>query len=207
MAKRGHHAKASCRLAALFICSCWLQPAAIRYGGTPPPPTADVTVTPGTATVSRGATRAFTAAVSGSDDQAVTWRVNDVRGGDSVRGLISLDGVYIAPTTVPSPATVTITATALADATKSGTARVTIQTGSSVAVVIAGSRLAAAVDVRLPPVHDHGHRDRERSGHGRSTGRRRLRETARSRRPGYITPPPYRYRRRPTTTAGRRRSS
>ena len=138
--------RASWRVAALF-CLFLLASACgtSDSGGTPPPPTPDVTVTPGTATVSRGATRAFTAAVSGSDDQTVAWSVNGVRGGDSVRGLISLDGVYIAPTTVPNPATVTVTATALADATKSGTATVTIQTGSSVAVVIAGSGWRAAV--------------------------------------------------------------
>jgi hypothetical protein len=114
-------------------------------GGTTPPATPDVTVTPGTATVSRGAAQAFTAAVSGLDDQTVVWEVNGVRGGDAVHGLISLEGVYVAPTNVPNPATVTITATALTDATKSGTATVTIQTGSAVAVVIAGNGARAAV--------------------------------------------------------------
>jgi hypothetical protein len=114
-------------------------------GGTTPPPTPDVTVTPGTATVARGATQAFTAAVSALDDQTVWWKVNGVRGGDAVHGLISLEGVYVAPTTLPNPATVTITATALTDATKSGTATVTIQTGPAVAVVIAGNGARATV--------------------------------------------------------------
>ncbi|MCX6573873.1 MAG: hypothetical protein NTX99_07755, partial [Candidatus Aminicenantes bacterium] len=54
-------------------------------------------------------------------------------------GLISLEGVYVAPTNVPNPATVTITATAASDSTKSGTVSVTVQTGSSISVVIAGS--------------------------------------------------------------------
>src|SRR5512143_1459099 len=81
-------------------------------GGTNPPPTPKVTVSPGTATVATGATRSFTATVSGSTDQNVTWKVNGVRGGSATYGLISLQGVYIAPVTVPSSATVTITATA-----------------------------------------------------------------------------------------------
>jgi hypothetical protein len=105
----------------------------------PPPTTSKVTITPGSATVARGATQRFTATVSGSTDQNVSWKVNGVRGGSSTYGLISLEGVYVAPVTVPNAATVTITATAFADASKSGTATVTLQTGSSVQVVIAGS--------------------------------------------------------------------
>ena len=108
-------------------------------GTTPPPTTAKVTVTPGTATVSVGATRAFTASVTGSTDQSVTWKVNGLRGGSATVGLISLEGVYIAPVSVPNPATVTITATAFSDTTKTGTATVTIQTGSAVRVAVEGS--------------------------------------------------------------------
>jgi hypothetical protein len=108
-------------------------------GGPPPPPTAKVTVAPSSATVTRGATRRFTATVADATDQNVSWKVNGVRGGSSTYGLISVEGVYIAPSTVPAAATVTITATALADATKSGAATVTIQTGPSVHVVVAGS--------------------------------------------------------------------
>jgi hypothetical protein len=108
-------------------------------GGTPPPTTSKVTIAPSSATVSRGGTQAFRATVSDSEDQTVVWKVNGIRGGDSVHGLISLEGVYVAPTTVPTPATVTVGATALSDSTKSGTATVTLQTGSAVRVVVAGS--------------------------------------------------------------------
>ncbi|MCX6573226.1 MAG: hypothetical protein NTX99_04475, partial [Candidatus Aminicenantes bacterium] len=100
-------------------------------GGTTPPTTSKVTIAPGSATVSRGATQPFTATIADSADQTVLWKVNGVRGGDSVYGLISLEGVYVAPTNVPNPATVTITATAASDSTKSGTVSVTVQTGSS----------------------------------------------------------------------------
>ncbi len=108
-------------------------------GGTPPPTTSKVTIAPGSATVPRGGTQQFRATVADSTDQTIVWKVNGVRGGESTHGLISLEGVYVAPTIVPNPATATITATSLSDATKSGTATVTLQTGSSVRVAIAGS--------------------------------------------------------------------
>jgi hypothetical protein len=115
-------------------------------GGTPPPTTSKVTLSPRSATVPRGGTQQFRATVADSTDQMVVWKVNGVRGGDSTHGLISSEGVYVAPTIVPNPATATITATALSDATKSGTATVTLQMGSAVRVAIAGSgsRVTAA---------------------------------------------------------------
>jgi hypothetical protein len=110
-------------------------------GGTEPPPvTPKVTVSPAAATVALGATQRFTATVADSaDDQNVTWKVNGTRGGSATYGLISVEGVYIAPVTMPVSSTVTITATAFSDATKSGTATVTLQQGSSVRVVVAES--------------------------------------------------------------------
>ena len=108
-------------------------------GGIPPPTTSKVTIAPASATVPRGGIQQFRATVADSTDQTVVWKVNGVRGGESAHGLISREGVYVAPTIVPNPATVTITATALTDSTKSGTATVTLQMGSSVRVAIAGS--------------------------------------------------------------------
>jgi hypothetical protein len=107
-------------------------------GSTTTPPPTGVTISPQTVTLSRGATRQFTAAVLGSSDQSVVWEVNGVRGGSSAFGLISTDGVYIAPTTVPSSPTVTVTAASFADPTVSASASVTIQTGSNIGVVIIG---------------------------------------------------------------------
>jgi hypothetical protein len=129
------------RLTALFALAVLAAAcgASSDNGGTTPPPASKITVAPSSATVSAGATQRFTATVSGAADQNVSWKVNGLRGGSVTYGLISLEGVYIAPTTVPNPAAVTITATAFADATKSGTATVTVQAGPSVHVVIAGS--------------------------------------------------------------------
>lgn len=115
-------------------------------GGTTPPPVTGVTISPKTATVSRGGTQTFTAAVSGTTDQSITWEVAGIPGGDSVHGRISLGGVYIAPTTVPSPATVNVTAVSQVDPTKTATATVTVQAGSPVGVVIS----SGASPVRVP---------------------------------------------------------
>lgn len=100
---------------------------------TTPPPPASVTVSPSTGTAKLyadeagniwlpGATQQqFSATVSNSTSQAVTWGVS----GSGSNGTISSTGLYTAPATVPNPATVTVTATSSA-ATSPGTSTVTI---------------------------------------------------------------------------------
>lgn len=96
---------------------------------------------PSSAMVSKGGTQTFSANVSGTSDQSVFWEIVEAvpHSGDNTHGFISTSGVYVAPTTVPNPASVTIKALSGADPTKSGTAGVTIQTGSNVSVVISPS--------------------------------------------------------------------
>jgi serine protease len=84
-----------------------------------------VSVAPTSASVQTGMTQTFTATVTGSSNTSVTWSVNDVAGGNATVGMISASGVYSAPMTVPS-GSVTVKATSAADATKSGTAQVTV---------------------------------------------------------------------------------
>lgn len=98
-------------------------------------------MTPSSATISKGGTRTFSANVSGATDQSVFWEIVGATplSGDTTHGFISSSGVYVAPTTVPSPASVTIKALSGADPTKSGTASLTIQNGSNVSVVISPS--------------------------------------------------------------------
>jgi len=93
---------------------------------TAPPPPVTVTVAPATTTVQTGGSQAFTATVTNTTNTAVTWQVNGVAGGNTTVGTISAAGIYTAPATVPSPATVTVRAVSVADATRSGTAQVTI---------------------------------------------------------------------------------
>jgi len=132
----------------LLVASCSSSSNNGTSGGTtpstPPSPTG-VTVTPATATLSRGATQQFRATVSGVTDQTVLWSVNGVRGGSAVFGLISDEGVYVAPIIIPGASTVTVTAGASSSPTVSGTASVTVQAGSNVIVDIAGSGARIAV--------------------------------------------------------------
>ena len=86
-----------------------------------------VQVSPATATIRAGSPQSFGATVTGSTNQGVTWSVNGVAGGSAATGMITAQGMYTAPATLPNPNTVTITATSVADATKQGTSAVTLQ--------------------------------------------------------------------------------
>jgi hypothetical protein len=93
-----------------------------------------VTISPSVTTLATMATQPFTATVTGSTNTAVTWQVNGVSGGSSTNGLVSTtvlntanEALFLAPATVPSPASVSVTAISQADPTKSATATVTIQ--------------------------------------------------------------------------------
>ncbi|MEQ1907470.1 MAG: hypothetical protein ABMA15_01520 [Vicinamibacterales bacterium] len=85
-----------------------------------------VAVSPTSASVRVRASRQFVATVQGATNTAVTWKVNNIAGGNGTIGRISQNGTYTAPNQVPQSGTVTITATAVADSTKSATANVTI---------------------------------------------------------------------------------
>jgi hypothetical protein len=67
-------------------------------------------------------TQQFSAAVSSSSNQAVTWSVV----GGSTNGTITMSGFYTAPTSVPNPAQVMVKAISQADMTQFGTATVTV---------------------------------------------------------------------------------
>lgn len=92
----------------------------------PPPPPISVSVAPSAANVPTGGNQQFTATVSNTGNQAVTWQVNGIAGGNATVGTISANGMYSAPTAVPNPAAVSITAVSQADPSKSGSATATI---------------------------------------------------------------------------------
>jgi hypothetical protein len=73
-----------------------------------------------------GRTRAFTATVQNSTDQAVIWEVNGIVGGNSTIGTISSLGTYLAPSKMPAGGSVTVTAVSHADPTKFASATVII---------------------------------------------------------------------------------
>jgi predicted small lipoprotein YifL len=91
-----------------------------------PPNNPSVTVSPATANVQEGSQQQFTATVSNTNDNAITWQVNGVTGGNSSVGTISSTGLYTAPSVIPNPASVTITALITDMTTVSGSSIVTI---------------------------------------------------------------------------------
>jgi serine protease len=84
-------------------------------------------VCPGSGSVPAGTgTQAFTATVANSTDDAVTWEVNGVAGGNSTVGTINSTGVYTAPATVASSTQVQIQAVLNANQSVVGTTNLSI---------------------------------------------------------------------------------
>ena len=85
-----------------------------------------VAVCPATQSVQAGGTATLSATLANTTNEAVTWEVNGLAGGNATVGTITSAGVYSAPAHTPMPATVTITALSAADASASGSAQLTI---------------------------------------------------------------------------------
>ena len=90
-----------------------------------PPRPVTVTVAPSTATVQTNATQQFTATVANSTNTAVNWSVNNVAGGNATVGTVSATGLYTAPS-VTSNLAVSVSAAWAGDATRFGSAQVTV---------------------------------------------------------------------------------
>ena len=108
-----------------------------------------VSVTPaGQTIVAITLTQQYTAAVTGTNNTAVTWSLSwsggSCTGNPSPCGTIDDKGLYAAPATPPNPATVTVTATSQADSSKSDSATVKV---AHVTVTVVPS--AASVQVGL----------------------------------------------------------
>lgn len=88
--------------------------------------TVNVSVTPTSARVVTNGQQQFSSTVSGLSNTAVTWSVSGKGCVGAACGTVMSNGLYIAPTTVPSPAQVTVTATSSADPQASGSSTVTI---------------------------------------------------------------------------------
>jgi hypothetical protein len=81
---------------------------------------AGVAVAPGSVTLTTSQTQLFTASVSGTSNQGVTWSLSPAAGS------ISANGLYTAPQAVPSSPIITITATSVSDPAISGSVKITI---------------------------------------------------------------------------------
>lgn len=86
----------------------------------------NVSVSPATGVLRAGAQQVFAATVTGTTNNAVTWTVNGVAGGNETVGTIVGNGNYLAPYILPNPSTITVTATSVADTSASGNASITL---------------------------------------------------------------------------------
>ncbi len=85
-----------------------------------------VAVAPPSVSLGGAQTQTFTASVTGSSNQSVTWSLSA-----GAPGSISTGGTYTAPPTIASPQTISVIATAAADGTTTGTATVNLLPAAS----------------------------------------------------------------------------
>ena len=85
-----------------------------------------IAISPTTVSVTVATPTQFLVGVSGGTNNIVTWKVNDITGGNDTVGRIDSNGLYRAPATVPSPATVKVSAVSFEDPKLSATAATTI---------------------------------------------------------------------------------
>lgn len=95
-------------------------------------PAVTISISPTSATVPAGGTQQFTptVTVTGSTNNAVTWSVSGVPGGDAIHGTIDANGLYTAPASPPKSA-ITVTATSQANTTFTAKATITLQYGNA----------------------------------------------------------------------------
>ncbi|MGH9756344.1 MAG: hypothetical protein ACRD4M_01290, partial [Candidatus Acidiferrales bacterium] len=105
----------------------------------PPPPVVSVTIAPPSASLNPGETQQFQARVSGTSNTLVTWMAGGVPGGNSTAGTISANGLYAAPSTVPTNPSVTVGAVSQADASASASATVTLHNAIAISISPTGA--------------------------------------------------------------------
>ena len=113
---------------------CNLNPG--KSSTTTPAPTVAVQIAPPTASLTVSASQQFTATVTGTTNQSVTFAVNGVAGGNATVGTISSSGKYTAPAVVPNPANVKITATSVADTKALATSSVAVSPKTGILIVL-----------------------------------------------------------------------
>ena len=116
--------------------------AASGFAGVTVSAPVSVSVAPLSAFIRPGGTQAFVATVlNAGTNTGVIWQVNGIVGGNATIGTVSSEGLYTAPTTIPSPATVMVTAVSTYDARRSASAAVAI---ANVAVSVTPSVASVA---------------------------------------------------------------
>ena len=88
-----------------------------------------VTLAPDSVTLALSATQQFTSTVTGTTNTGVTWRVDNIAGGNATVGTVSATGLYTAPGTMPASDRHLVTAISSADTTAIGSAVIRLITG------------------------------------------------------------------------------
>jgi hypothetical protein len=92
-----------------------------------------VGVLPGSASLASNDQQRFTATIGGTDNQQVTWNIAGTGCGVAGScGSIDSSGLYVAPSSSPSPDLITIAATSAEDTSQAGAATVTISGGPNI---------------------------------------------------------------------------
>lgn len=90
-----------------------------------PPPPVTVTISPNSVSLQLGQTEQFSAAVSGTGNTAVNWLVNGAIGGSPAAGMITPNGLYTTPSSVPT-GSVTVSAQSVYDSASYANASVAL---------------------------------------------------------------------------------
>jgi hypothetical protein len=104
-----------------------------------------VSVLPGSASLASNGQQRFTATIGGTDNQQVTWNISGAGCGVAGScGSIDSSGLYVAPSSAPSPDLITIAATSAEDTSQSGAATVTISRGPNISSLAPSSAYAGS---------------------------------------------------------------
>jgi hypothetical protein len=95
----------------------------------------------------------FQVSIQGGTNSIATWEVNTMQGGSDSLGRIDSNGLYHAPTSVPSPNTVTVTAVSFEDPKVSASSTVTITPAPVVTIMgTVGSGACPSSTISVPPI-------------------------------------------------------
>jgi hypothetical protein len=104
-----------------------------------------VSVLPGNVILAGGGMQRFTATVTGTNNQQVTWTITGAGcGNPGSCGSIDLTGLYTAPASVPSPNLINVVATSVEDISQSATATIMISSGPNINSLAPTSAYAGA---------------------------------------------------------------
>lgn len=93
---------------------------------TDPTTSISITISPAVISVSVVTTQLFQDSLTGGTNNVTIWKVNNITGGNDTIGVIDSNGLYHAPTIVPSPPSVTVTAQSFEDQNLSASSTVTV---------------------------------------------------------------------------------